>query len=477
MSTEHTENNMAQIDLRILLTDLFRVAKRVLWLAVLLVVIACAFFVWRTHSTYHPLYRATASFTVSVTNPLYSSVRTYNASAAEQMEKTFPYILTSGALSDVVKEQLGLDVLPSISASVLENTNIFTLAVTSDDPQLAYDVLGAVIECYPSVAEFVVGPTEMSQLDESGVPTEPINSKNYVSAVKRGVLVGAALWAVIVLLLAMTRTTIHNEKELEQLVNLRCLGMLPMTRRFRKDKNGTACPLLTRENDNYGFGESVRLLRIRAEKEMREQGQKVLLVTSAIPGEGKTTVAANLAIALAHKGKKTLLVDCDLRNPSVAAVFGKENGKGFSDYLKGKAEAGKVIQPLETENLFAAFGGTPVANASELLAQEKTRGFIEDVQGRYDYIILDTPPSSLLADAAELARLADCAVMVIRQNFASRSQILDGVQLLSDGGIPLIGCVLNGVGRGLLKGSSSYYGYYGYGGKYRSYGTDGPVKD
>ena len=136
-----------------------------------------------------------------------------------------------------------------------------------------------------------------------------------------------------------------------------------------------------------------------------------------------------------------------------------------------------MIQPLETENLFAAFGGTPVANASELLAQEKTRGFIEDVQGRYDYIILDTPPSSLLADAAELARLADCAVMVIRQNFASRSQILDGVQLLSDGGIPLIGCVLNGVGRGLLKGSSSYYGYYGYGGKYRSYGTDGPVKD
>lgn len=477
MSSEHTEKEIMGIDLRVLALDLLRGAKRLLWLGVLLVVIGTAFFVWRTWWSYSPVYQASASFTVFVTNPLYSGSRTYNSSTAEQMEKTFPYILTSGALSDVVKKELGLSYLPPISASAMKNTNIFTLSVTSGDPQLAYDVLNATIKCYPSVAEFVVGPTEMNLLDESGVPTAPINHQNYVGAVKRGAMIGAVLWAVVVLLFALTRSTIHNEKELERIINLRCIGMVPLAKGYRKGKKGSACPVLNQENDKFGFGESVRLLRIRVEKEMREQGRKVLLVSSAIPGEGKSTVAANLAIALAHKGKRTLLVDCDLRNPSVAKIFGKENRVGLSAYLDQEVEAEKIICPMETKNFFVVFGGTPVPNAAELLARKKARDFIDAAREIFDYIILDTPPCSLLADAAELAELADCAVMVIRQNTASRSRILDGVQLLSDSGLPLIGCVLNGVERGVLKGSYGYYGYYGYGGKYGSYYGDSPAKE
>lgn len=466
MSSEQTEKNIMGIDLRVLVSDLLRGAKRLLWLGILLVVAGAAFFVWRMWNTYSPVYQASASFTVFVSNPLYAGIRTYNSSTAEQMEKTFPYILTSDALSDLVKQELGRSFLPQISASVIENTNIFTLSVTSGDPQLAYDVLNAVIKCYPSVAEFVVGPTEMNLLDESGVPSVPINHKDYTAAVKRGVMAGGVLWVVLVLLFALTRSTIHNEKELEQIINLRCLGMIPIAKGYRKGPKGTACPVLTQENDKFGFGESVRLLRIRVEKELREQDRKVLLVSSAIPGEGKTTVAANLAVSLAYKGKRTLLVDCDLRNPSVAAIFGKGNELGLSAYLNKEVEAQKIICPLDPQNFYAVFGGTPVSNASELLAREETRDFIEAAREIFDYIVLDTPPSSLLADAAELAELADCAVMVIRQNNASRSQILDGVQLLSDSGLPLIGCVLNGVERGVLKSS---YGYYGYGyGKYES---------
>lgn len=469
MGSEHTENNIMGIDLRVLASDLMRGAKRLLWLGVLLVVTASALLVWRTQSTYSPVYQASASFTVFVTNPLYSGSRTYNSSMAEQMEKTFPYILTSGALSDLVKQELGLSNLPPITASAMENTNIFTLSVTSGDPQLAYDVLNAVIECYPSVAEFVVGPTEMNLLDESGVPAAPINGRNYTGAVKKGVMLGAALWIGLVLLFALTRSTIHNEKELERVINLRCIGMMPVAKGYRKGPKGVACPVLTKENDRFGFGESVRLLRIRVEKEMRERNGKVLLVSSAIPGEGKTTVAANLAVSLAHKGKRTLLVDCDLRNPSVAEIFGKENALGLSAYLNKEVEAKKIIYPLEYKNFFAVFGGKPVPNAAELLSRKETQDFIEAVRGIFDYVVLDTPPSFLLADAAEVAGLADCAIMVIRQNTASRSQIQDGVQLLSDSGLPLIGCVLNGVERGVMKNS---YSYYGYGGKYGGYYGD-----
>ena len=468
MNHERNETEIMGIDLRVLITDVLRGAKRLLWLGVLLAALGAGAFALRVWRNYSPLYRATASFTVYVTNPLYSGSRTYNASTAEQMAKTFPYILTSGALSDAVRSELGLAALPSISASVLENTNIFTLSVTSGDPQLAYDVLNATIRCYPSVAEFVVGPTVMNLLDESGVPAYPINSRDYIGAVKKGAVTGAALWAVIVLFYALTRSTIHNEKELERIVNLKCIGMLPTARSLRKGRGGRAYPVLEQENDRFGFSESVRLLRIRIEKELHRQGKKVLLVSSAVSGEGKSTVAANLAAAMARKGRRTLLIDCDLRNPSAAAIFGVENTAGLSEYLNRRITAEKIIRPMNIDNLFVVFGGAPVSNASELLARKELQAFIDTARQVFDCIILDTPPCSLLADAAELTGLADCAVMVIRQNTASRTRILDGAQLLADGGLSLIGCVLNGVERSDMKHG---YGYYGYGyGKYGTYG-------
>ena len=174
MGNDFTEkNNDARIDLGILISDFRRGAKRLLIPGILLLILLSAFFCWRTYRSYTPQYQASASFTVYVTNPLQAEVRTYNTATAEQMQKTFPYILTSGALSSKVMKELGISSMPKVTASVLSNTNIFTLTVTSGEAQLAYDVLNAVIAYYPSIAEFVVGPTDMYLLDESGLPTAP----------------------------------------------------------------------------------------------------------------------------------------------------------------------------------------------------------------------------------------------------------------------------------------------------------------
>ena len=471
MGREYTEHNDTAIDLQMVLSDFLRCARPLLWLGVLLVVLASAVFTGRAYLSYAPIYQATASFTVYVSNPLQAEVQTYNTATAEQMAKTFPYILTSGALSDMVMQELRLSAMPAVSASVLEKTNIFTLTVTSGNPQLAYDVLHAVIAYYPNVAEFVVGPTTMNLLDESGVPSTPVNSRNYGSAIQKGVLTGLAAWAVIVLFFAMMRSTVHNETELNCLLNLRCIGTLPVAKRASKGGRNGLCPVLMTEGDKYGFDESVRLLRIRVEKEMRGQDRKVLLVSSAVPGEGKTTVAANLAIALAQKGKRTLLIDCDLRNPSIAKVFRGRDTQGLSAFLTGKKKADDIIHRQQNQNLYVVFGGPSVGNAAELLSKPDTTYFIRASRKVFDYVILDTPPCSMLADAAELAQLADCALYTIRQNYAPKDRILDGVQLLSESGLPLIGCVMNCVKRGKSGDSYGYYGY-GYGSYYRGYGED-----
>ena len=471
MGSESTENNVMGIDLRVMLSDFLRSAKHLLWLGVLLVLLASVAFSGWTYWSYTPRYQATASFTVYVSNPLQAEIRTYNTATAEQMAKTFPYILTSGALSDMVMQELGISTMPAVSASVLKNTNIFTLSVTSGDPKLAYDVLNAVIEYYPDVAEFVVGSTVMNLLDESGVPSAPVNSRNYDSAIKKGVVAGVVVWAAIVLLFALMRSTVHNEAELKHLLNLRCIGTLPVAKGFRKGDKNVPCPVIMEEGDKFGFDESVRLIRIRVEKELRDREKKVLLVSSAIPGEGKTTVAANLAMALAQKGKRTLLVDCDLRNPSVAKVFNQRDIPGLAAFLTGKEKAQNVIHRQQLKNLYVVYGGPSVSNAAELLAKAETRYFIKASRNVFDYIILDTPPCSMLADAAELADLADCALYTIRQDYAPKDRILDGAQLLSDSGLPLIGCVMNCVKRGGSGSSYSYYGY-GYGAYYQNYGQE-----
>lgn len=466
MSNEVSDVKIAGLDIKILLHDMMQTAQRTLAFLIALVVVCSGVLCWNVHRSYRPVYRAQATFTVYVINPLQAEIRSYNTATAEQMAKTFPYILTSGALSDTVMRELGLSSMPSVTASVLSSTNIFTLSVTASQPQLAYDVLNAVIKYYPEVAEFVVGPTVMNLLDESGVPTQPANSKNYSAPLKKGILIGAAIWALIVVGLTALRSTIHNEDELKTILNIRSLGILPAVKGLNRQK-GAVCPLINDGMEHYGFGESVRLMQLRTEKELREHNIKVLLVSSATPGEGKTTVALNLATALAAKGCRTLLIDCDLRNPSVAKNLRQENSCGMVEYIRGQVPYQKIIHPGADENLYLVYAGGPAGDASELLAKPACKAFVDACRKVFDYIILDTPPAALLSDASEAAILADGALLTIRQDYASRNQILEGTQLLADSGTPIIGCVIN-YATGVLSGGS-YYGGYGNSKYYRNY--------
>ena len=474
MNNETAQQGPEKLDLGILLHDCLMMARRIWWVAAALIVLFSGLLCLRTKLSYSPVYQAEATFTVYVGNPMQSGIRGYNTATAEQMAKTFPYILTSGALQDVVKRDLGLPALPAISADVVSNTNIFKLTVRGSQPQMVYDVLNSVMKHYPDVAEFVVGPTKMSLLDDSGVPTAPSNSASYGGAVKKGVVLGIGLWAVLVLVLAMSRSTIHNEEELKRLISLRCVGVLPMIKGLRRSGAET-CPVVSDDGRFREFSESVRLMRMRVEKEMESQNAKTLLVTSATPSEGKTTVAINIATALARKGKRTLLVDCDLRNPSVAKNMGVENKNGVVDLLEGKIKPAEALCTTDVENLELIVAGGPVNDSSELLGSRMGRELLEKGKAKYDYVILDTPPSSLLADASEVAVAADAALLVIRQNYAPKSQIVEGARLMAEAGLHMVGCVMNYSSRSALSGKSGYYGYgygYGYGG-YSHYGHYG----
>ncbi len=463
---EEKELNLPKIDVVFLIRIWLRYAKRFWALALVMVLLCSAALGYSGYQAYTPMYEASVSFTVRVANPLYANIGAYNEAAAGQLNSTFPYILRSAILRRRVSEYLGVRSIPYVSTSVLPNSNIFTMTVQDPDPEWAYQVLQAVVECYPQVAEYVVGSTALVMLDDSGVPTEPVRSLELKDSMLMGAAAGLVLWAGFVLLMAMNRRTIHNEDELKQTMNHACLGIIPATKVAQREKT---CPLMHQDNGKYGFGESVRLLQMHVQKELQKRHQKVLMISGATPGEGKTTVSLNLAIAFAKKGHRVLLVDCDMYNPSIHRSLGLEKVHTLKDYQAGTVGQTEIIVKSSVRHLYLMAANMDFKDAS---AKELLETILNAARQSFDYVLLDTPPCSLMVDAAELSDLADCALMVIRQDYASRSQILEGVRLLTDNGLPLIGCAINGVAGNLASHGYRYgngYGYgYGYG--YSGYG-------
>ena len=461
---ETAEKKTAQfekIDVISFLNDYLHRFRR-LWLAVLLITAVCAaLFYFRTSRTYWASYTAEATVSVEIVNGgAYA-----NRNTAEQMGKIFPFILTSGALSDKIAENLGVTSVPgTIQVSSIKGTNLLTVSVTSWDAQKAYDVLQSVLVNYPEVAQFVVGQTELTVIDDSGVPTDDNRDSVMRGSIKRGALLGFVLGLLLVALHVMAFRTIRNENELRALLNIPCLGTLPFyQKKARRNAKRTEINILTEESGS-DYVESIRLVRTRLERQMEQK--QVLMVTSSISGEGKSTVAANLAISMALKGKRVVLVDCDLRNPTVGQIFGlEEKFPGLVSILRGESALQdslyEVKQRGEPIGLTLLPGGERESRLVEILSSEAMKKVIDTLRQQADVVILDTPPSAMLVDAMMLVRYVDAVAYVIMSDFARRRYIFEGVEELTTAGAPIAGCILNG---GHVRGGR--YGYYGYHGKY-----------
>lgn len=223
---------------------------------------------------------------------------------------------------------------------------------------------------------------------------------------------------------------------------------------------------------NIAMAEAYRTLRTNIQFSSFDEKIKTLLVTSPGLGEGKTTTASNLAIVMAQGGSKTLLIDCDQRNPNIHRVFGLSNAEGLSNILVDKNEVDKnetdenridinrCIQKTEITNLHILSSGTRPPNPAELLGSTKMKNFTEELKGIYDFIILDTPPIILVTDAQILAQYADGCLLVISSGETERDLVIKAKRLLEKVNAKILGVVINKLD---LKKSSYYHYQYEYG--------------
>lgn len=202
--------------------------------------------------------------------------------------------------------------------------------------------------------------------------------------------------------------------------------------------------------------EAYRSLRTSIKFSSVDKPIKTIVVTSSIPGEGKSTISGNLAITLSQSGARVLLIDCDLRKPSIHKKFGIVNELGLTDVLVDECNLKDVIQKID-EYLFMITAGTIPPNPSEIVGSNSMEDLIKELSLSFDYIVMDTPPLGAVTDAQVLSTKVDGTILVVKAGSTKKDVVMNSVNLIKKVNGNLIGTVLNGV----EKSNNKYYYYYG----------------
>lgn len=394
--------------------------------------------------------------------PQYSCEATFAVSAngddVTELVKTYSYLLTGNMMKEIVSEDLGVGTLPAtIAVSEVENTNFLLLTATSTDIDMAYNVVNSVLENYNSTLNLVVSNVELEVIVPPEKKDIPINQSNELNVAKMSLLQSGGVSLGILVLYALFRKTVQSPKDFKQCLHIEYLSSIPYFEFKRRKRKINKSLLITNSKINQNFIDSYKLLRRRIENFNLKTGANTFLITSCVPQEGKTTTALNLAISLANKGKRTLLIDGDLRMCSISEKL----------MITYKYELSKIINEerldlndllvTSIENLTVVGNNQKISNSSEILSSKFLPDLIKFYQQYFDYIIVDSAPIGLLGDGKILARYCQGAIIVVRQDKVRNSLILNTITKLADEGIEIVGGVLNGVKRNFTN-----YGYYSY---------------
>ena len=425
-------------------------------------------------SRYEPVYQSGATLVVTSRG---SSTSVYsNLSSASSIAGVFTDLLNSSLMRKVILEEVGVEAFDgTISAAMIPETNLLTIRVTASDPRTTFLVARAVVEKHDVVTYQVMDEISLETLNSPTVPMGPANSANAMGQMKRSAVLAAMIMVFLCGFMSFTRDAVRSSMEARKKLDCEYLGEIP-----HEKKNKTILDflrhrkisiLITNPATSFRYVETIRKLRRRVERHM--DGGKVLMVTSLMENEGKSTVAANLALAMAQKYHKVLLIDCDLRKPACYTILEQKQFRfGVRDVLTGKVQPDEAVLPFKKSGLDLLMEKKADSNSGDRLSSANMPKLLEWARERYDFVILDLPPMSMVSDAESAMEYADGSLLVVRQNEALAPAVNKAVSALHGGKAKLLGCVLNNVHATGLSSGQGYgaYGKYGYYGYYNHYG-------
>ena len=446
------------------------------WLTIVLVALAVGVGSYiMTDMEYAPRYQCKATFVVTTRSS--ASTVYSNLASTSELASVFSELINSSVMRKNIQEEMGTSFNATISASVVPETNLLNMTVTASDPRTAFLVAQGIIDHHEEVTYQVVEGVSLEILQGPQVPTVPTNRADASSRMKKMMLLAAVAACALFAWLSLSRDTVRSGKEARKKLDCDYLGDIPheekyktLIARIRRRKAGI---LVTNPVTSFHFVETMRKLTRRVEQHMGEG--KVLMVTSVLENEGKSTVAVNMALAMAQKRKKVLLVDCDLRKPACHILLEqKVAGAGTRDVLADRANLGDALIRYKRTNMYMLLEKRSDVNSGDLLSSSTMRALLSWARREFDFVVLDLPPMSVVSDSETVANLADASLLVVRQNTAPTPGINKAIAALEGGKAKLLGCVLNNVYSTFLSSGQGYrYGGYGQYSHYGSYGSYG----
>ncbi|MDQ0574553.1 polysaccharide biosynthesis tyrosine autokinase [Agromyces albus] len=418
-----------------------------------------------------PNYSTSAKVFVSTSNSGSVSELAQSNNFSQQRVKTYTSLVTTPMVLLPVVDELKLDLTAGqlsrlVTASVAPDTTLIEITVGNKDPELAAEIATAVSESLTLIVQSIdspaagieteatASPVRLTLVQPATVPQRPV-SPNVPLYIALGALVGLALGVGLAVLREMLDTRIRNERDVQHITDVPIIGGIVF------DPKAKERPLIVQADPHSPRAESFRTLRTNLQFLDTDRTRRMFVVTSSIQSEGKSTTAANLAIAVADSGARVLLVDADLRRPKVADYMGIEGAVGLTDLLIGRAELQDVVQRWGRNNLFVLPAGSVPPNPSELLGSTAMVSTIEELGRAFDVVLFDAPPLLPVTDAAVLTRSVGGAIVVVSAGRAHRAHLEGAIAALANVDAQISGIVLTMLP---TKGPDAYgYGRYGYG--------------
>jgi succinoglycan biosynthesis transport protein ExoP len=319
----------------------------------------------------------------------------------------------------------------------------------------------------------------MRVVDAATEPKAPIRPRTLLN-VGTGLLIGFLFGIGLCIAREQLDSSIKTPKDLEEKLGITFLGLLPEVssvqtrnerlgkRRRRVDQPKLPPELTVHEDPLSGVAEAARSIRTNLMFMNPDHPYRKLLITSAGPSEGKTTVACSIAIALAQGGQRVCIVDADLRRPRLHRIFDRVGDAGVTNVIVGDSTVDDVAKPTLIENLWSVPSGPVPPNPADLLHSERFKKFLSDLGERFDRVVIDSPPIVPVTDSAIISTLVDGTVFVVRAFRTSRRLTGQGLRALQDVDSQLVGAVLNAVNLNRREYNEYYYYYQRDGYRYES---------
>jgi capsular exopolysaccharide synthesis family protein len=413
-------------------------------------------------------YTAETQSFVAISNTGQSSADILSgATFAQQRVKSYTQIVDSPEVLQPVIIALGLSTTPqalakNVTASSPLDTVLINVDVKDGNAQQAADIanavakqLGTVVEALETPDGAAASPVKVT-LTNPAIPPPGPSSPRPVLNLALGLLIGLALGLAYAFVRESLDTTIKSIEDVTQIMGQAPLGAVPY------DAHAKDQPLVALDQKAVR-SEAFRSARTNLAFADVDKPPQVVVITSAVAGEGKTTSACNLAITMAQSGQRVVLVECDLRRPRVANYLEISGAVGLTNVLTGQVSLDEALVMWNRGQLAVLTSGLLPPNPSELLGSRQMSAMLDELRTRFDAVVIDAPPLLPVTDGAVIAHAADGAVMVVRHGKTTREQLERATEVLDQAGVHLLGAVVNFVPVSRKPYTGDYYSYSTYG--------------